>query len=129
MHITNTEKIEGHEIESDLGLVRGNTVRAKNAVRDFTQGIRNIFGGELKAYSDLLTDAREEALGRMVQEAQRLNADAVVNVRFVTSQVTGGGAEILAYGTAVKLKNPPSSSNRPTYQQGRPQAPPPSGSR
>jgi len=117
MHLTNTEKIEGYEIEEDLGLVRGNTVRAKNALRDFTQGIRNIFGGELKAYSDLMTDAREEALGRMVQEAQRLNADAVVNVRFMTSKITGGGAEILAYGTAVKLKNPPRKSRSPSSQQ------------
>jgi len=123
MHITNTEKIEGKEIEEDLGLVRGNTVRAKNAIRDITQGIRNIFGGELKAYSDLMTDAREEALGRMVQEAQMLNADAVVNVRFMTSKITGGGAEILAYGTAVKLKNPPQKSQSSDSQQTPP--PPP----
>lgn len=72
MHITNTEKIEGEEIVEDLGLVRGNTVRAKNVGRDITQSIRNIFGGELKAYSDLMTDAREQAIGRMVQEAERL---------------------------------------------------------
>jgi len=124
MHITNTEKIEGKEIVQDLGLVRGNTVRAKNAFRDFTQGIRNIFGGELKAYSDLMTDAREEALGRMVQEAQRLNADAVVNVRFMTSKITGGGAEILAYGTAVKLKSPTSGSQSSTSQK---TSPPPPG--
>lgn len=124
MHITNTEKIEGKEIVEDLGLVRGNTVRAKNAFRDFTQGIRNIFGGELKAYSDLMTDAREEALGRMVQEAQRLNADAVVNVRFMTSKITGGGAEILAYGTAVKLKTPTQGPQRTSSQE---TPPPPPG--
>jgi len=123
MHLTNKEKIEGKEIVEDLGLVRGNTVRAKNAVRDFTQGIRNIFGGELKAYSDLMTDAREEALGRMVHEAQRANADAVVNVRFMTSKITGGGAEILAYGTAVKLKNPSSGSQQSASEETPP--PPP----
>lgn len=104
MRITNTEDIAGEEIVQNLGIVRGNTVRAKNFVRDITQGIRNIFGGELKAYSDLMIDAREEAVGRMIQEAQRLGADAVVNVRFTTAQITKGGAEILAYGTAVKLK-------------------------
>ncbi len=124
MKITNTEEIFGEEIVENLGLVRGNTVRAKNAVRDFTQGIRNIFGGELKAYSDLMTDAREEAIGRMVQEAQMMGADAVVNVRFITSQITKGGAEILAYGTAVKLKGGPSS--RPQTQQQKNPPPPPS---
>ncbi len=116
MHLTNTEKIEGEEIVKDLGLVRGNTVRAKNIGRDITQSIRNLFGGELKAYSDLMTDSREEAIGRMVQEAKRLDADAVVNVRFITSQITAGGAEILAYGTAVKLKG--GSSSRGTGYSG-----------
>ncbi len=119
MIISNTEKIEGNEIKENLGLVRGNTVRSKNAVRDFTQGIRNMFGGELKAYSQLMSEAREEATRRMVQQAERLGADAVVNVRFTTSQITAGGAEILVYGTAVKLKNPPrtpASPPRPTQQ-------------
>ncbi len=124
MRITNTEDIAGEEIVQNLGMVRGNTVRAKNFVRDFTQGIRNIFGGELKAYSDLMTDAREEAVGRMVQEAQRLGADAVVNVRFTTSQITKGGAEILAYGTAVKLKG---GSSRPSGRQQQNTPPPPPG--
>ncbi len=111
MRITNTENIADDEIIKTLGMVRGNTVRAKNAVRDFTQGIRNIFGGELKAYSELMTEAREEAIGRMVQDALRMGADAVVNVRFTTSQITQGGAEILAYGTAVKLKSGSSRSS------------------
>jgi len=124
MRLTNTEEIVGEEIVENLGMVRGNTVRAKNAVRDFTQGIRNIFGGELKAYSDLMTDAREEAIGRMVQEAQMLGADAVVNVRFITSQIISGGAEILAYGTAVKLKGGSSSRSQPHQQKNPP--PPPS---
>ncbi|MFO7792879.1 MAG: YbjQ family protein [Candidatus Saliniplasma sp.] len=124
MRITNTDKIADDEIVEDLGLVRGNTVRARNAVRDFTQGIRNIFGGELKAYSDLMTDAREEAIGRMVQDAQRLGADAIVNVRFMTSQITKGGAEILAYGTAVKLKRGSSKSTGRSSQNTPPKPPP-----
>ena len=104
MKIINTDFNTGMDIEEVLGLVRGNTVRAKNIGRDFTQGIRNIFGGELKSYSDLLTDAREEAIERMQEEAEKLGADAIINVKFMTSKITQGGAEILAYGTAVKLK-------------------------
>jgi len=103
MHVTTTEKIEGKQITEDLGMVKGNTVRAKNAARDITQSIRNIFGGELKSYSGLMTEAREQALERMREEAEEKGADAVVNVRFVTSKITSGGSEILAYGTAVKL--------------------------
>ncbi len=105
MKTTNTEKLEGETIQEDLGLVKGNTVRAKNAGRDMTQSIRNFFGGELKSYSDLMTDAREQALDRMEEEAEKKDADAVVNVRFVTSQVTRGASEILAYGTAVKTQS------------------------
>lgn len=104
MRVTNTQRIEGESISEDLGLVKGNTVRAKNAGRDLTQGIRNFFGGELKSYSELMTDAREQALDRMEEQAKAKGADAVVNVRFVTSQVTRGASEILAYGTAVKLE-------------------------
>ncbi len=103
MELTNTEDVPGKKIKQNLGLVRGNTVRARNVGRDITQAIRNLFGGELKAYSELMSEAREEALHRMVKEAESLGADAVVNVRFTTSQITGGGAEILAYGTAVKF--------------------------
>lgn len=104
MFLSNTDSIPGREIEEGLGVVKGNTVRAKNIGRDLTQAVRNIFGGELKAYSDLMTDAREEAMRRMINQAEKLGADAIVNLRFTTSQVTGGGAEILVYGTAVKLK-------------------------
>jgi len=104
MRTTNTEKVEGSNITEDLGMVKGNTVRAKNAGRDLTQSIRNFFGGELKSYSNLMTDAREQALDRMKQEAEEKGADAVVNIRFVTSQVSKGASEILAYGTAVKLE-------------------------
>ena len=103
MIVTTTETVPGAEITEVVGVVRGNTVRARNVGRDFTQGLRNIAGGELKAYSSLLTDARNEAYERMQEEAQELGADAVVNVRFVTSEIANGSAEILAYGTAVTL--------------------------
>ncbi|PTD93398.1 hypothetical protein C9439_07475 [archaeon SCG-AAA382B04] len=104
MFITNREIIEGRTIKEDFGLVRGNTIRARNVGRDITQSIRNLIGGEMKAYTELLTKSREEAMERMKEEANKLGADAIVNVRFMTSQVIGGGAEILAYGTAVKLE-------------------------
>ena len=104
MHVNTTEKLEGENIVEDLGMVKGNTVRAKNAGRDLTQSIRNVFGGELKSYSNLMTDAREQALERMQEEAEEKDADAIVNVRFVTSKITSGGSEILAYGTAVKTE-------------------------
>ncbi|KTG10407.1 hypothetical protein AUR64_12650 [Haloprofundus marisrubri] len=103
MELSNTDEIAGREITETLGVVRGNTVRARNIGRDITQGLRNVVGGELKGYTDLMSDAREEALSRMEEEAEELDADAVVNVRFVTSNIAQSGAELLAYGTAVKL--------------------------
>jgi len=104
MELSNTDTVAGSEVVETLGVVRGNTVRARNAGRDFTQSLRNITGGELKGYTELLTDAREEALERMIEEAETLGADAVVNVRFTTSSIADTGAEILAYGTAVRLR-------------------------
>lgn len=104
MILTTTETVEDRETAEMLGMVRGNTIRARNVGRDITQGLRNIVGGELKAYTTLLSDSREEALKRMEDEAEELGADAVVNVRFETSGVANGAAELLAYGTAVKLK-------------------------
>lgn len=104
MILTNTETIQGREISESLGLVRGSTVRARNFGRDFFAGLKNIIGGEISEYTRLLADSREQALDRMTKDAQRLGADAVVNVRFTTSAVMQGAAEILAYGTAVKLK-------------------------
>jgi len=104
MIIVNTEKIEGKEITEVLGLVRGNTIRARHIGNDIIAGLRNIVGGEVKEYTGMISEAREEALNRMEEEALKLDADAVVNIRFTTSQVMGGAAEILAYGTAVKLK-------------------------
>ena len=103
MLTTTNHEVAGYEITETLGLVRGNTVRARNVGRDITQGLRNLAGGELKAYTTLMSDAREEAIVRMEAEAEELGADAVVGVRFVTAEVTQGAAEILAYGTAVKL--------------------------
>jgi len=104
MEIVNTETVPGREIEESLGIARGNTVKARNVGRDITQSIRNITGGELKAYSELLTDARDEALERMVEDAASLGADAVVNVRMESSEIANGGSEVIAYGTAVRLK-------------------------
>jgi uncharacterized protein YbjQ (UPF0145 family) len=103
MLTTTSHEVAGHGITETLGLVRGNTVRARNVGRDITQGLRNLAGGELKAYTTLMSDAREEAIVRMEAEAEGMGADAVVGVRFVTAEVTQGAAEILAYGTAVKL--------------------------
>jgi uncharacterized protein YbjQ (UPF0145 family) len=104
MLVTNTESIPGKEIAEVLGIVKGNTVRAKWFGKDFLAGLRNILGGELKEYTEMLTESREQAAERMIEEARALDADAVINVRFVTSQITQGAAELLAYGTAVKLK-------------------------
>lgn len=104
MIVVQTETIAGREISESLGMVRGSTVRARNIGRDIFAGLKNIVGGEIAEYTKLMADSREEALARMLKDAERLNADAVVNVRFMTSAVMQGASEILAYGTAVKLK-------------------------
>ncbi|AZQ58201.1 YbjQ family protein [Maribacter sp. MJ134] len=99
-----TDHIAGKEISESLGIVRGSTVRARNIGRDVFAGLKNLVGGEISEYTQLLAQAREQAIKRMLDDAQRVGADAVVNVRFNTSQVMQGAAEMLAYGTAVKLK-------------------------
>ncbi len=99
-----TAHIAGKEITETLGIVRGSTVRARNIGRDFFAGLKNIIGGEISEYTKLLAQSREQAIKRMLDDAERLGAHAVVNVRFTTSQVMQGAAEMLAYGTAVKLK-------------------------
>ena len=104
MIVVNTETISGYEIVEVLGMVRGNTIRAKHLGKDLMAGLRGMVGGELTEYTEMISEAREEALNRMLAEAEKLKADAVVNVRFTTSAVAGGAAEILVYGTAVKLK-------------------------
>ncbi|KAB1194398.1 heavy metal-binding domain-containing protein [Haloferax sp. MBLA0076] len=103
MIVTTTETVAGREITESLGTVRGNTVRARNVGRDITQGLRNVVGGELKSYTGLLADSRDEATDRMIEEAASMGADAIVSVRYVTAEVAQGAAEILAYGTAVTL--------------------------
>jgi uncharacterized protein YbjQ (UPF0145 family) len=104
MNITNTPNYPGKEITEILGIARGSTVRARHLGRDIFAGLKTIVGGEISEYTKLLAQAREEAMQRMWTDAQRLGADAVVNVRITTSSVMAGSAEILAYGTAVKLK-------------------------
>ncbi len=104
MIVTNTETIVGHEITEICGLVQGNTVRAKNIGRDIMAGLKNVVGGELKGYTELLTESRRQAVERMLAQAEELGANAVVNVRFTTSAVTQGAAELYAYGTAVVVE-------------------------
>ena len=104
MRMSNRDHIAGYEIVEDLGLVRANVVRAKHVGKDIVAGLKNIVGGELKEYTEMLSESREVALSRMEKKAEELGADAVVNIRFMTSAITGGAAEIMAYGTAVKLR-------------------------
>jgi len=98
-----TDAIPGKKIVKILGIVRGNTIRARHVGRDIMAGFKNLVGGEIKSYTELISQARDEAFNRMVNNAVDINADAVVNVRFTTSAVMQGASEILAYGTAVKL--------------------------
>ena len=100
----NTDFISGKEIKETLGLVRGSTIRARHVGRDILASLKTIIGGEIKSYTAMINKARDEALSRMNEEASKLGADAVVNVRFVTAEVMQGAAEVLAYGTAVKLE-------------------------
>jgi uncharacterized protein YbjQ (UPF0145 family) len=104
MDITNIETIPGKTIIAHYGLVSGSTVRSKNAFRDIGASLKNIFGGELKSYTKLLDETRQEAVSRMTEQAKALGANAVVNVRFATSDVAAGAAEIYAYGTAVRVE-------------------------
>lgn len=101
--ITNVETIPGRQILEVYGLVQGSTIRAKHVGRDMMAGLKNIFGGELKGYTELLQESRNQSIMRMVEQARELGANAIVNVRFTTSSVAQGAAEILAYGTAVRL--------------------------
>jgi uncharacterized protein YbjQ (UPF0145 family) len=104
MLLSNLELVPGRRVVKHLGLVQGSTVRAKHVGKDLFAGLKNIVGGELKAYTELLQESREEAVERMVKQAEAAGANAVLNVRFVTSSITQGAAEILAYGTAVTLE-------------------------
>ena len=103
MIITTTESVPGRTVSEFLGLVQGNTVRSKNVGKDIGAGLKSVVGGELKSYTAMLAEARDEASKRMVDAAQSLGADAIVMVRFTTSSISQGAAELLCYGTAVKL--------------------------
>jgi uncharacterized protein YbjQ (UPF0145 family) len=103
MILTTLESVPGKSITQHLGLVQGSTVRAKHAGRDIMAGLKNIFGGELKGYTELLHESREEAINRMVEQAQSIGANAILNIRFSTSSITQGASELFTYGTAVKL--------------------------
>lgn len=103
MILVNTDYITGRELEM-LGMVRGSTIQSKNIGRDITQGFKSIVGGELKSYTEMMENARSLATKRMTEEAESLGADAVVNIRYASSSVMQGAAEIMAYGTAVKFK-------------------------
>lgn len=105
MILTNIETVPGMKVVAQYGLVSGSTVRAKNAIKDFGAGLKNMVGGELKSYTELLTEARKEAAARMEEQARKMGANAVVNVRFATSSITAGAAEVYTYGTAVKVEH------------------------
>lgn len=104
MQLTNLESIPGTAIKTHLGLVSGSSVRAKHVGRDIMAGLKNIFGGELRGYTELLQESREQALERLQQQAAAIGANAVLNIRFSTSSVAQGAAEIYVYGTAVVLE-------------------------
>ena len=104
MTLTNIDYIPNQEILEHYGVVSGSTIRAKHAGRDFAASFKNFFGGELKGYTELLEESRQEALQRMIKQAQGLGATAIINVRFSTSSIAQGAAEIYVYGTAVKTR-------------------------
>ena len=104
MIITNIETVPGKTIVEHFGLVSGSTIRAKHVGRDIMAGLKNLVGGELKGYTQLLHESRQQAVERMIEQARQLGANAVVNVRFSTSSVAQGAAELYAYGTAVYIK-------------------------
>ena len=104
MLLTNIETVPGKSMVEHFGLVSGSTVRAKHVGRDILAGLKNLVGGELKGYTELLQESRAEATSRMIEQARALGANAVVNVRFTTSSVAQGASEILAYGTAVRVE-------------------------
>ena len=103
MILVNTDYVSGKELET-LGLVKGSTIQTKNIGKDITQAFKTLVGGELKAYNEMMNDARALATKRMVAEATEMNADAVVNIRYASSAVMSGAAEVIVYGTAVKFR-------------------------
>lgn len=103
MILVNTDYISGKEFEM-IGLVKGSTIQSKNLGKDISQGLKTLIGGELKAYNEMMNDARALATKRMVEEANDLDADAIVNIRYASASIMAGAAEVMAYGTAVKFK-------------------------
>jgi len=104
MILTNIEQVPGRKILQHYGLVQGNTIRAKHVGKDILASIKNIFGGELSAYTELLSESRKEATDRMIQQAEAMGANAIINIRYSTSSVAQGAAELYAYGTAVRVE-------------------------
>lgn len=104
MILTNVNTVPGKKIVEHFGIVQGSTVRAKHFGRDFMAGLKNLVGGELKGYTELLQESREEAMKRMAEQATQFGANAVVNIRFATSSVAQGASELFAYGTAVRVE-------------------------
>lgn len=104
MIVTTTQEIPNKKIKEILGIARGNTIRSKHIGRDIMAGLKQLVGGELTGYTEMMNEAREEALQRMIAHAMTLKADAIVNVRFESSEVMPGAAEMMAYGTAVRLR-------------------------
>ncbi len=104
MILTNVNTVPGKKIVEHFGIVQGSTVRAKHIGRDLMAGLKNLVGGELKGYTELLQESREEAMNRMAEQARQMGANAVVNIRFATSSVAQGAAELFAYGTAVRVE-------------------------
>ena len=102
MIVVTSETVPGQRVTEALGVVRGSTIRSKHIGKDLMAGLRTLVGGEIKEYTEMLVEARSESMNRMVAQAEAIGADAVINMRFVTSQVMSGAAELLAYGTAVK---------------------------
>jgi len=107
MILSNMEQVSGKKVVRHLGVVSGSTVRAKHIGRDIMASLKNIFGGELKGYTELLQESREESIKRMVLQATAIQANAILNIRFSTSSITQGAAELFAYGTAVVLEDDP----------------------
>ena len=105
MIVATTDTIVGKKIGRTLGLVRGNTIRSRHLGRDILAGLRNIVGGEIHEYTKMLAETREQALDRMVEQAREIGADAVVGLRFATSEMMNGASELMAYGTAVVFEN------------------------
>ena len=105
MIVTTSEQIAGKKIVKTLGMVRGNTIRARHIGKDIIAGLKNLIGGEISEYTKLMGESREQSIDRMVADAERLGANAIISVRFTTSMLMGGAAELLAYGTAVIIED------------------------